>query len=166
MIDSNIDKLLECFDSELENIARWFRISRLSLNLKKTDYRVFAFRGRKATYKELDIKIDNVKIERVNSTGLLGVIISENVLWNEHIQTVNSEISKNIGVIRRLRYMVLRSVLNNFYFLSLTILLLQYYLGLMCNYNNSQIIQKIKKIRIITNSPLNSPNPHFKYYIS
>ena len=39
---------------------------------------VFTLHGRKATYHDLNIKVDDVKIERVNSTEFLGVI-SENL---------------------------------------------------------------------------------------
>ena len=72
----DLDILVECVDSELEEIARCFRINKVSLHLNKTNCIVFALRGRRATYKYLDIKIYIVKIERVTSTKFLGVTIS------------------------------------------------------------------------------------------
>ena len=92
------------------------RANKLSLNFKKTNYIVFALHRRRATYKDLDIQIDNVKIERVKSTKFSGVILSENLSWDELIKTVNSKISKNTEVICHLRYLVPRSVLINLYF--------------------------------------------------
>ena len=78
--------------------SRGFRINKLSLNLKKTNYIVYALRERRATYKDLDITIYTVNIKRVNSSKFLDVIISENLSFNEHIKTVSSKISRGTGV--------------------------------------------------------------------
>ena len=59
-----LDKLVECVNSELEKITHWSRINKLSLNLKKTNYIVFALRGRRATYKDLDTKLIMLKLKQ------------------------------------------------------------------------------------------------------
>ena len=78
---SDLDKLVEHVNGELEKITRWFRLNMLLLQLKRTNYIAFALRGRRTTLKDLDVKIDNIKIERVNSTKFLGVVVSDNVSW-------------------------------------------------------------------------------------
>ena len=44
---------------------------------------------------------NNIEIKRENSIKFLGVIIDENVTWNNHIEVVENKISKNIGVLYR-----------------------------------------------------------------
>ena len=51
----------------------------------------------------LCIKIDNVNIEKVDNTKLLGVIINDRLNWNDHIKTVCTKVNKNTGVLYRTR---------------------------------------------------------------
>ena len=55
MSGCDLNKLVECVNSDLEKIVGWFRISKLSL--KKTNYIVFTLHGRRMTYKDLNIKL-------------------------------------------------------------------------------------------------------------
>ena len=45
--------------------------------------------------------LNNTTQERINSIKFLGVILDENVSWNRHIDLVENEISKNIGILYR-----------------------------------------------------------------
>ena len=53
-------------NDDLCNIATWFKLNKLSLNVKKTNY--ILFRGGHQSIKNsgLCIKIDNVNVERVD----------------------------------------------------------------------------------------------------
>ena len=48
---------------------------------------------------------------RVVSTKFVGVIISEDLKWKEHTNVVSNTVSKSIGVINKVRYILLVSVL-------------------------------------------------------
>ena len=50
----------------------------------------------------LDIIPDDTKLEKVNKTKFLGVIIDENVTWKNHIDGITKTISRNIGMINKL----------------------------------------------------------------
>ena len=45
----------------------------------------------------------------------LGVLIDKNLSWKHHIDAIATKISKNVGLIAKLRYYVPRKILLNFY---------------------------------------------------
>ena len=49
---------------------------------------------------------NNMEIKRENSIKFLGVIIDENLTWENHIEVVENKLSKNIGVIYRTSYLL------------------------------------------------------------
>jgi len=110
----NIDLLCLTINDELDKIATWFNLNKLSLNIKKTNFIMFKSRNCK-NHNNINIKIRGINIERVVCTKFLGVIINERLTWNDHIMLVKQKVSKNIGVIARIRYCVPFSVLIMLY---------------------------------------------------
>jgi hypothetical protein len=101
---NNITVLFDMINIELANISQWFKLNKLSLNIKKTNYILFQGGNREKNIGNLNIVIDNVKIERVEKTKFLGVIINSRLNWNDHIKTVCNKISKNIGILFKIRH--------------------------------------------------------------
>ena len=60
----------------------------------------------------MNIKIDNVEIDKVSKTTFLSVIINENLTWDDHIALVKTKVSKYIGVIRKIRNNLPRNTLQ------------------------------------------------------
>lgn len=65
---------------------------------------------------DINIKIGNEIIERVNNTNFLGLIIDDDLSWKHHIIKVTSKISKLCGIMVRARHYLpirtLRTVYN------------------------------------------------------
>ena len=101
----NINSLFKILNSELRKLDEWFRANKLSLNVKKTKYSLFHKPKSKDSLplKLPDIAINNIKLQRENNVKFLGVIINENLDWNEHIKTIENKISKSIGILYRIR---------------------------------------------------------------
>ena len=57
----------------------------------------------RAKYKKdkIIIEINNVPIEQVRHTKLLGVIFDDNLDWSNHISYINTKIAKGIGIMCR-----------------------------------------------------------------
>ena len=110
--DKSIDYCFEIFNSELINLSEWFKSNKLSLNLKKTGYTVF---GRGKKYSKIVVTIDDTVITRVISTKFVGVIISEDLKWKEHTNAVSNKVSKSIGVLNKIRYILSVDVLSILY---------------------------------------------------
>ena len=61
---------------ELSKITVWFKINKLSHNIKKTNYILFHSGDRKIDNLGVEILIDNVTINQEDHTKFLGVIIN------------------------------------------------------------------------------------------
>ena len=114
--DSNLTELNVNINNELELLSRWFKLNKLSLNVKKTNYMHFCTKKRtKSTESNLCINMEGVKIQEVNTTKFLGVVINNTLTWNDHIAMVRSKIAKNIGIITYIRSFVPLDVLLSLY---------------------------------------------------
>ena len=52
---------------------------------------------------QIKLTIDNITIEKTDKTKFLGIINNNNLTWTYHFSLLKNKISKNIGVIRRIR---------------------------------------------------------------
>ena len=57
-----------------------------------------------ATNTLMNIKTDNVPMQKVDQTRFLGVIINDKLLWDDHIKTIRVKISEGLGILARLRH--------------------------------------------------------------
>lgn len=67
-----------------------------------------------------------LQIVQVNSCKFLGVYIDNRLTWKDHINKISKKICKSIGIINRIRYMMLQNVLLNLYLFTFTYLFLSY----------------------------------------
>ena len=58
-----------------------------------------------------DVLFNNVRIERVTSTKFLGLYIDEKLNWKIHVDNLSKLLSKNVGVIYKLRSVFPQEVL-------------------------------------------------------
>ena len=52
----------------------------------------------------VDIILDNTKLQRVDNTKFLGVTIDNNLSWKNHTDGITKPISRNIGMINKLKF--------------------------------------------------------------
>ena len=83
--------------------SRWFKANKSPLNNRKTKYTLF---HKKSSKDDLlltlpALKIADKKIERKTVIKLLGVMLYENISWEEHIRTIETKLVKNIGLLYR-----------------------------------------------------------------
>ena len=107
---------MDIINKELARISEWFRANRLSLNVKKTNFMLFGKRGKKINESSLDITVNGEKINRVSETKFLGVYIDDELNWKYHTSQIASKISKNLGVLFRIKDTVPKILLKTLYF--------------------------------------------------
>ena len=90
------------FNRELQCISEWFTSNRLSLNVSKTLYLVFSNKNNI----QLKLSIGSSLLAKQMDTKFLGVYLSANLSWNKHIDMVVNKISKNVGIIVKVRHNV------------------------------------------------------------
>ena len=140
--DKRVHYCFEIFNNELNkiiNLSEWFKANKLSLNLKK-GYIVY---GRGKRYSKNVLTIDDTVITRLVSTKFVGVIISEDLTWKEHTNVLSNKVSKSIGVLNKIRYILHVSVLSKL----CCILILPYYQ--YCNIRASDYPTDLHKLYML-----------------
>ena len=94
----HIEKIL---NSELQNLVTWFKANKVSLNIEKTNFILFQRKAEMFPTKNIDLYMDNFKINQIQYAKFLGVTVDSKLTWKNHIAEIESKISKNIGVISR-----------------------------------------------------------------
>lgn len=156
--NASYEQLFEVANAELKLASEWFRANKLSLNLSKTNFILFRSNKKQLPLTTMDIIIDDKIIPLVESTKFLGVYIDQHLKWKKHIEEINKKITKNVGILKRISYVIPSHILINLYF-TLVYPYINY-----CNiiwtstYNTNLknlIISHKKAVRVISKSPLN-----------
>jgi hypothetical protein len=163
--NKSLDVLIEEINLEMDKVSDWLKINKLSLNIKKTHFILFHNRQRKIV-SDVQVRINGKVIEQVLFTKFLGVLINENLTWSNHITSLLTKVSKNIGVIRRVSKVLPGDVLFTLY----NTLVMPYleYCNIAWATNGSVLLDKLfilqkKVIRLITDSHWNAhSDPLFK----
>ena len=114
---NDITSCLHLINRELKEVSNWFQANKLSVNATKTNFMLLGtphMTSVKAP-KNLDVILDNTKLDRVKSTKFLGVLIDENLTWKNHIDCISKTVSRNIGVMNKLKYYIPYRILHTLY---------------------------------------------------
>ena len=87
----------------LEELSRWFRCNRLTLNLKKTEYVYFAGPRRHGEAPPGGLKIGGGEVRGVDGACFLGVWVDEGLSWTGQIEQVRAKVGRLLGVLGRAR---------------------------------------------------------------
>ena len=100
-------------NNDLSKIQKWLYCNKLSLNVSKT-HMIFTARNKIST--DLDIKINEVCIERVYETKFMGVLVESQLTWKQHIDYTCKKLSKCIGILSKTRKKLRRPSLLTLYY--------------------------------------------------
>ena len=109
----DMDVLTTTLNTELAKVQTWFECNKLSLNIGKTNY--MYFKSSNAPSVNLNIEINGISLARKYSTKFLGVTINTNMTWQEHLINISNSISKNIGILYKLKDLVTAKSLVTLY---------------------------------------------------
>lgn len=152
---SNLSDVVHTINIELDKFCLWFKLNKLSLNVKKTNFILFGHKH-KNDHEPPDIYIDNSKIERMKKTKFLGVIINDTLTWGDHIAVIKHKIKTSLGIIARMRYLLPSNVLLSLYH---TLVAPYYnYCNMVWAVENNVALSQLfltqkKAVRLVTKSP-------------
>ena len=101
-------------EKDLKKISNWFKLNKLALNETKTNYIIF-HRPQKKPPDNFLIKLNDVELNRVKNTKFLGVILQENLKWNDHIDYISNKVSRATGLLARLKHYLPKTILFTIY---------------------------------------------------
>lgn len=150
---------------ELCNISQYFINHNLKLNSGKTNFVNFkTVQNKKAS--KLNVVIDSTLIEMKSKANFLGLVIDNNLQWNDHVEKILPKINSGIYALKKMSFLCETSTLRTIYFAYIHSYI-QYGLCLYgstktANLDKILILQK-KAIRIISKLKVNdSAREHFK----
>ena len=95
---------------DLNNIKKWGDTWLAKFNPNKTEIMIFNIRNQQD---ELSFDFDGIVL---NSVKHLGIIISSDYKWTKHIDSLIQRTSKQLNVLRKLKFRLKREYLENIYF--------------------------------------------------
>ena len=99
----------------LREVYDWVSQNGLKLNIGKTNLLYFTNNySQKNT--PLSISLNGTPINKSTNAKFLGVIMDENLNWNHHIAALASKVSRNSGILYKLREILPAKALRNLYF--------------------------------------------------
>ena len=161
MSHRNIHTLISIANTELRSLGEWFRSNKLIVNYDKTNYILFHSKKRRIPETIDDISMNHNILTNVKSLLFLGITIDECLDWKIHIQNVVLKISRSIGILSKLKYILPKNVLlllyNSLVLPHLTYCNIVWGNSYFSHLNKIRVLQK-RAIRIITHSEYNSPS--------
>jgi len=103
----------QILNDELEKVNYWLTSNKLSINVAKTKYMLF-YKSPKCV-PNLNIHINNNVVLRVNSFNFLGLHLSSNITWSTHVDTISKKISRVIGLLHKMKYVLPPNILLSLY---------------------------------------------------
>src|SRR6218665_2527213 len=135
LLHNSLDVLFDTMNSELCKIVEWFNINKLSLNSDKTNYILFRTPRKKIIVKNL--YVNDTPLIQTRATKFLGVIIDQHLSWKDYVALISKKISKNIGIIDRIKYCLSTQNLFNLYYTLIFPYLSYCNIVWGCNYKSS-----------------------------
>ena len=113
---STIEEINIILDYELKSVIEWIKNNKLVLNVGKTKSILFGSKHNVGVEPKLDLNINNIPIEQVQETKLLGITLTHTLSWSHQVDKVVSKMGRAVSVTRRiskgLPTDVIRQVLN------------------------------------------------------
>ena len=100
MVDSSSESL-ENYFHQVSMFVDWCNSNSLDLNVKKTKEQIFDFRRKALPHEE--IKINNQKVEQVNTFKYLGLTIDNCLSFKSHVEKTKNKAAQRMHILRKLR---------------------------------------------------------------
>ena len=97
----NYEQLVQHSNLDLEKFAKWTQVNKLVINVSKTDMMLFTNRDQPDI--NSDILLQNQKLNLNQSCKFLGTRLDNRLTFCDHINHIVSKISKNSGILYRIR---------------------------------------------------------------
>ena len=147
---SSLDDIQGLINHDLILLSQWAKQWLVTFNPSKTEAILFTLKN--LTYMPL-LKFENTFIKFVESHKHLGLTLSFNGKWTDHLDNVKSSAAKVLGIMRKLKFSLSRSALNQIYF-SYLLPTLEYASSVWdgCSVQNAEMLDKIQNeaARIVT----------------
>ena len=163
--EKNVNTVYARVQNESINIAKWLSANKLTLNINKTKYIMFALRKKTIQANDsLKLRFYKKPIKRVENISFLGIILLEALSWKPHILEFLQRVRRNIEILFKLiSYLNTKNLKSIFYFLVVSHL---HYCITSWNYGNKTLVQNLENLRIKVQRQIISINNENSHLLS
>ena len=100
----------------LSNLQNWFIANKLSLNIEKTNFTIFAHKDKNNEKDLITLSIGGQAIKKVNCCKYLGVFVDDKLNWKEHIDYIYKKLVKFTSLFYKIRHLLPFACLKMLYY--------------------------------------------------
>lgn len=108
----NLRDMQRLINTDLERLSEWASRWLIMFNAQKTEVMLIS---NIHIDENIELKMDNTVLEIVNTHKHLGVTLSSNNKWNNHIDAIIKSASKQVSFLRKIKYKFSSDILNKLY---------------------------------------------------
>ena len=109
---SNPNTLINLMNNELQLVQSWIHANKLSLNIEKTNFMLFS---NSLDVLPSQVQINGINLSQVDCTKFLGLYIDSDLSWKSHINYLNKILSRNTGILNKLKHFFPSHILRDIY---------------------------------------------------
>ena len=100
----------------LDEVQKWLKSNKLTLNVKKTKYMIIGSHYRlRHLNGDLNVTVNSQQLTRVTYYRNLGIEVDEALGWQSHVDTICKKVSAGIGALKHIRSLVPHPTLLKMY---------------------------------------------------
>ena len=93
-------------EKDTDNIIQWFEANCLKLNIEKSQFIIFGTRNMTKEAPQTPLRLRDSAIQRQSSVEYLGIVLDENLNFNEHVNKVNTKLAKALGPLNLIKHLM------------------------------------------------------------
>ncbi len=113
--NKDVNVIEKCLNEDLVSLGKWLDDNLMKVNVSKTKVMLLGTTSKTSKIDNVNVIMNNTKVEKVNCFKYLGVTIDANLKWNDHINNVYRKLCNSLGIMRRIKPFVPQSSLITIY---------------------------------------------------
>ena len=103
---SSSQELSDKLNRDLLAVAKWLNDHKLTLNLEKTKCMLVGSNTKLESKMTLTVSIFDHNVNNINSFKYLGIFISSDFTWTNHVEYIAGKINQRLGLLNRIKHLL------------------------------------------------------------
>ena len=132
------------YRKQIADTVQWCRDHNLILNTKKTKELIYDVQRNKPEY--TPVQVNNESVTQVKTFKYLGVLLSDDMTWSDHVGTITSKANKRLFFLRKLNQAGVDKSIMEMFYNRVVMSVMTYCVSLFYNALNSLDKKKLERI--------------------
>ena len=144
--DNSSTNIQSKLNADLAAITSWLRDNKLTLNVIKSKFMIIGSRAKLNQFSDIALVANNDRLEKVTKFKYLGVTINQHLSWHDHIEQLQRQVAKRLGVLKRIKHL-LPVYARKIYVTTMVIPILEYASIVWGDKNNKVLMDSIQVLQ-------------------